>query len=506
MQITIILAILMALLIGDDVTSAWHGSLSPAASLALVAGSILILWSLMRVKVRLLLAKLERLGWPSRAAGRLPGRTDLLMRAFVLGAFALQLTVGSWARVVTVDWQLQHWILADEILLLLPFIVMISLHWYCLYPVNRFVREHLVVEHLAEGLPARPVWSRRQYLLFQLRHGLLIILVPLLLIFAFKDAVEIITEHFFAVPPADPDASQQVISQLVVGAGAGIIFLFAPMILRRVWLTRPLPLGPLRERLEEFCLRIKLRYRDILLWDTYSAIANAAVMGLLGPIRYVLLSDALIENMSDEQIEAVFAHEAGHVHHHHIAFLVMFVAASGSVALLLVELIAQGLSSLAIEEQTVYLDWVMSGLSLLLVIGWILLFGWVSRRFERQADLHGAASVGHHTENNTDVKEPQTNNARKLPHHELTGNRLNARGAQIMATALRRIAFLNGIPVDSRSWRHSSIASRANFLRRLANDDGAMRRFGRIVMLTKIMILLGLLTGIAGWAWLLNTG
>ena len=39
-------------------------------------------------------------------------------------------------------------------------------------------------------------------------------------------------------------------------------------------------------------------------------------------VRYILLSDLLLERMDDEQIEAVFAHEVGHVVHRHMAWYV----------------------------------------------------------------------------------------------------------------------------------------------------------------------------------------
>ena len=54
--------------------------------------------------------------------------------------------------------------------------------------------------------------------------------------------------------------------------------------------------------------------------------ANAAVIGLLPGWRYVLLSDRLIETMTDAEIEAVFAHELGHIVHNHMAWLVVFFA------------------------------------------------------------------------------------------------------------------------------------------------------------------------------------
>ena len=94
----------------------------------------------------------------------------------------------------------------------------------------------------------------------------------------------------------------------------------APVILRYIWATEPLPAGALRERFVRTCGRIGLRYREILLWHTHGTAINAAVMGFVAPLRYILVSDALLETMDEEEIEAVFGHEAGHVRHWHLPF------------------------------------------------------------------------------------------------------------------------------------------------------------------------------------------
>ena len=481
MQITVILAVLMAMLTADrlsDGQSLWPGLIVPDAhqSVAFTAGIILLVWSLMRLAVRHLIGRLGR-GGTQPSVLRLPGRVDLIMRIAVLLSFAIILTVGGWAHTVCVSWPLADLVLVDEVALLLPFIVLHLLKLHSFYPVNRFIKEYIVAGQLAEGLSARPVWSLGQYISFNLRSGLLIVLVPLGLIIAVRDTAALINRHWFV-------GSQLAdrIGEIVIAASAISIFLLAPLLLRRIWLTRPLVPGPLRERLESFCDRIRLRYRDILLWDTYSAVANAAVMGLFRPVRYVMLSDALIENMPDDQIEAVFGHEAGHIRHHHIMFLVMFVFGCSSVIFGLIGFAGgwlDGLSESDGAEFFVRYKWyLISIFSLSLISAWILLFGWVSRRFERQADVHAAISVG---AGDSVVCE------------------MTPRGAAVVGSALYRIAMLNGISPHARSWRHSSIASRAVFLRDLAEDQASLKRFQRLIIKIKLLILLILLASLLSW-------
>src|SRR5262249_44127193 len=110
------------------------------------------------------------------------------------------------------------------------------------------------------------------------------------------------------------------------------VLLLSPVILRYVWSTQRLPDGPLRERFSRTCQRIGLRYREILLWRTHGLAVNAAVMGFIPSLRYILVSDALLQTMTDEEIEAVFGHEAGHVQHWHLHFFALFALLSSYVA------------------------------------------------------------------------------------------------------------------------------------------------------------------------------
>ena len=71
--------------------------------------------------------------------------------------------------------------------------------------------------------------------------------------------------------------------------------------------------SPTRKRLENLCTANGLRYRNILVWRTGSMITNAAVLGFWGPLRYLLVTDALLDEMTSDELTAVFAHEVGHV-------------------------------------------------------------------------------------------------------------------------------------------------------------------------------------------------
>ena len=490
MHITVIIAVFMALLLGPGDPPVDEGPFpaapfDPGAALLLVAGTSLIFWALTRITARMLLRRLQLLGWSQLGSLRLPGRVGLISTVSLLCLFFVQLRYIGWARLVHSEWELGRFVLADEVALILPFVLLQLLKWHCFYPVNRYIKEYVVAGQLVEGIATRPVWSLGEYMIFHLRHGLLIVLAPLLLIFGLHDTIEWSMTRWL---PEQENLS--TIIEVTTAAGAVAIFVLSPLLLRHVWVTRSLPEGPLRGRLLQFCRHLRLRHRDILLWDTYGAVANAAVMGLLPPVRYVLLSDALIENMPDEQIEAVFAHEAGHVRHHHILFLVLFVLGAGATGLSLVQLAAHAARDILANDELFaeYSQWIVSGASVAAFVAWASLFGYVSRRFECQADVHAACNCG-------SAAEPESASDNE-------DDKLEVPGAGIMAAALDRIALLNGVSPQARSWRHSSIAGRSAFLKRLAQTPGLLQRFQRKVIITKALIVLTVLVGGGGLWWL----
>ena len=513
MQLTVILALFIALLAGEAAAEdpQWMDYFSPSGTAALMVGTMLLVWSLSRLAGNKLRQRLIREGVAGKGVLRLPGRVDLLMRVVLLGVYGFQLTVGGYARLVEIQWGLRGWVLVDEVLLIGPLVLLMVGHWYCFYPVNRMIREYVMLGHLAEGLAARPVWSVGQYLMFQLRGSLLIVMVPLLGIVGFKDLVYLVRDRWLTeiwTAKIGSEATLAIGTEAVVAAGAGMIFLLAPLVLKRLWMTRSLPAGPLREKLEDFCVRMKLRYRDILLWETYSQVANAAVMGLIWRIRYLLMSDALIENMSDEQIKAVFGHEAGHVKHHHIMFLVLYVIGGSTMVLGLSKLLGMGLEALLVGRDAWhdFAQWLLYGGMMVLMAGWGILFGWVSRRFEWQADVHAVkvvAALADVGEGACGVADPELDPDENA---DCSDGRLNRRGAEVMAAALMRIALLNGISPEAKSWRHSSISNRVRLLRHLAETDGALKQFERILLRLKIVILLSLPIGALLVGWLSGLG
>src|SRR5690606_877598 len=149
-----------------------------------------------------------------------------------------------------------------ELIVLVPFFAALVVGWIMLYPADRAIRQvalDLSVFHLT---PPRPVWRLSQFLSFNLRQHVLIILLPM---------TPIVIANDFALAYSRQIRQWSVVAwadQAVLVVIAGAVFLFAPVMLRYVWHTRVLPPGELRARLEELCRRIGLRYRRILICES----------------------------------------------------------------------------------------------------------------------------------------------------------------------------------------------------------------------------------------------
>jgi STE24 endopeptidase len=204
---------------------------------------------------------------------------------------------------------------------------------------------------------------------------------------------------------------------------------------------------------------------------------NAAVMGILPRFRYILLSDLLLESMTDRQIEAAFAHEAGHVAHRHLAWYVILI-----MTLILFTAFGPGAM---LEAQLA--TWQFSGLQTELVMTGIVAFvflsalRFVSRRFERQADVFSARVLRH---------EPLTSESAA---DEPPGSS----GARLLASALHRVAVINNIPLKSGDFLHGSIAARIRFLQHLGRSPELIHRFDASMRWLYLALATAWLMGVA---------
>ncbi len=358
-------------------------------------------------------------------------------------------------------------ILIDEALALFPTLMFLGLGWWAYYPIDRRLREASMMKRFDQGLPVYPMWTRWQYVVSQFRYQVALILIPLLCIFTWSETVHLAVTHSWLGMTTQSESWWLL-------SGSLTIFLLTPLMIRLIWDTVPLPDGEIRQHLLAMCKTHRVRVQELLLWRTYGGMINAAVMGLIAPLRFILITDALLQQMPKPHVEAVMAHELAHVKKRHMISLVitaialMVIVETGAVLVLASHGIRfeESEQSLVITMDNVHttsagvgIPGVYSGgidSSQALVFAtmamsaavWVVGFGWVSRRAERQADSFAVAHIAR--ERGADTVEPQD--------------------ANTMIGALQHIAELNHLRVEKHSWRHGSIQWRQDYLKSLTGS------------------------------------
>jgi STE24 endopeptidase len=205
----------------------------------------------------------------------------------------------------------------------------------------------------------------------------------------------------------------------------------------------------------------------------------------------VLLSDALVEHLDEHEVAAVFGHEMGHIRHRHLASFGLFFLGSLGVMALVGQLVDASATLLGAGSPGRWGVELAKSLAVLGVVGvyyWIV-FGLLSRRFERQADVFGCRAVSCGRE---DCEQSHYDGPRDDAPPDAAP--ICPVGIRICVHALETVALENGIAPESRSWRHGSIARRIGFLRGLEGDPAAERQFQRGVKRLRLVLALALAT------------
>lgn len=159
----------------------------------------------------------------------------------------------------------------------------------------------------------------------------------------------------------------------------------------------PVGEGPLRERILRLCDRAGVKVTGIFSFDMSKNTkkANAAFTGI-GRSKRIILGDTLLSNFTDDEIEAVFAHELGHYTMNHI-WIMMAVGAASTFAGLF-------LTSLAYSKSLVWFGFPgVDSIAAMPLLGlWLGLYSLVtsplgnalSRSHEYAADRYAVQTIG----------------------------------------------------------------------------------------------------------------
>lgn len=227
-----------------------------------------------------------------------------------------------------------------------------------------------------------------------------------------------------------------------VGYLLALLFWF-PGLLVRMMGCRPLPPGEERGRIEAFCRQQRVAFGEICSWPLFGGrVLSAGVIGFAGRFRYLLLTPALLEVAKAEELEAVLAHEIGHVKKHHLLLYLLLFMAFGILLQFGLEPMLQAFMGspflltllFAFEGDPSTLASLFVGIPLLiaLLVYVRFIFGFFMRNFERQADLYSYRVMG---------------------------------GGGPLISILEKIAWLGGNMRDRPNWHHFGIGQRVAFLK-----------------------------------------
>jgi len=397
---------------------------------------------------------------------RLLGRS---YRLLVLLAYVIVLKQLGWAALAFALAGDGAWDSAAAAVAVAPFLALCAVAWTAVYWADRTLRAALLEQ--AGAVVAGGEWTFPRYLEFMFRQYLLVLLLPMLALLGLKD----ILAH------TGNAAQAGVLGVITFLATLAAVAVLAGVWVRICWRTEPLPEGDLRRRLDALAERAGVRVGNVLVWRTNLTIANGCMIGMVGPLRYIMMTDALLLGMSQApaEAEAVFAHEIAHVKYRHtLLYAGLLIGAVGAAFL-------AGEAAAALSDASWTVDAAMgAALAAYLGIG----FGFVSRRCEMEADLYAVRA----TECPENCSPPNPDSAAGRPPAGVEEWSAGSPACGVcehrihaFCGALVRIARMNGMAASARGWRHFSIARRCAMLEQLLAAPAALARHERRIRRVK---------------------
>ncbi|EAQ80977.1 M48 family metallopeptidase [Blastopirellula marina] len=204
-----------------------------------------------------------------------------------------------------------------------------------------------------------------------------------------------------------------------------VLIVVYPEFLRRCWGLTPVDSPDLIRRLRS---QFGRNLPPLLVWPASTGITNAALLGCVPPFRYLVISTSLLDALTSRELEAVIAHEMGHLRLRHVARRLIAIVVPAAVVLatrywLSVWLAPQGLQLTLLEASA----------PCVLSAYYIWSTPRQSRRMELEADAWAAAHL-----------------------RTIYGDQATS----LLATALRKLSVAAAIPLEQAKWLHPSFYQR----------------------------------------------
>lgn len=187
---------------------------------------------------------------------------------------------------------------------------------------------------------------------------------------------------------------------LLIGASIAfmiLIMIFLPFFIQTIWKCKAIDNKELEERLEAICTRAHFKHAGMKTWTILQDSLTAGILGIVPRFRYVMFTNRLLKEFPPESVEAILAHEIGHSYRKHLiiypfiifgmlvctGILSLFFSPALINFLKLENLLHPSFLWTFLDPLILFLAYVV-----IIVLYFRLVFGFFSRLFERQADLH----------------------------------------------------------------------------------------------------------------------
>jgi len=339
-----------------------------------------------------------------------------------------------------VHWQVIAWSPTLEAILFLGlFVLYLSVVWYHAYGAYRELYRSDI--------------GRRSYVLSNISFSIPVLL-PWLMLSGVADLIAALPIEGLQAAMASTEGQIAYFLFFLVA-----VAVFGPLMIQKFWRCTPLAPGSDRMRIERLCRRADMRYAEILYWPIFGGkMLTAGVMGLVKRFRYILVTPALLRMLRPEEIEAVIAHEIGHIKKKHLVFYLFFFVGF----ILLASFTFNLIRFLSSYSETLF--WVLNSggmtdasfqsiiVSAVFVAIFLLyfrfVFGYFMRNFERQADCYVYTLFD---------------------------------DARALISTLGKIASVSGQSPDRPNWHHFSIGQRMAYLEKCESDPSWIKRHDRKV-------------------------
>lgn len=377
-----------------------------------------------------------------------------------------------------------------ELLVPLPYFVILLSCWFIYYDAERAL-------HRALWHNSRPFAPRRAYLLHNLRQFSLMVMLPVMLIVTQQTLTRFL-----------PETTRSDVYRIASLAVVPVLLLLMPLLMKPLLGLVSMPAGPVRDRLEALAARLNFRCTDFLLWPTHGAAVNALIAGLLPRVRYVVFTDRILEDLPPDELDAVFGHEVGHAKHGHIWLYAGFLTLSLSLLAAILIFLEQQLRAARLtlpDTYKPYETWLLLVPVVMVASYLFVVFGALSRRCERQADVFGCRAVS--------CADPACAGHDETTVYPPGGAGLCPTGIGTFVRALERVGDLNGVGTGRaerptlgerlrgawawvRHWLHAPMPRRIAYLRTLIDRPALEPRFQRRLFVFKCLLMFTLVAAL----------